>query len=329
MNYNELWSAFWMRVSSRWVLLAAASIVLLVLVGIWTIFFRASADFPVNQLVSVRSDVPLTQIAADLEAGNVISSSFLFSAWMRITGSDRGVHAGSYVFAKPVGMLEVARRIHKGERGIESVKVTLPEGMTAREMSKVLTTQVPNFSAEAFLAEADGYEGYLFPDTYFIEPGTTPEQFVARMRQTFSDKVTTIESEIGRGVAPLEDIVIMASIIEKEANTQEDQYIVSGILWNRIERDMPLQVDAVFGYIHGRSGYAPTGSDLKLDSPYNTYLYRGLPPGPIANPGLDTLRAASLPIETPYLYYLTGRDGNMYYAKTFEQHKRNRELYLD
>lgn len=329
MNFSALWSAFWMRVSFRSVLLAIAFIVLLAVFGIWTIFFRAPANFPVDQLVSVRSDVPLTQIAADLEAGHVIPSSFLFSAWMRVTGSDREVHAGSYIFAKPVGMLEVARRIHEGERGVESIKVTLPEGMTVREMSTVLAGSVPGFSGEAFLATADEYEGYLFPDTYFIEPGTTPEQFAARMRHTFSDKIKTIESEIGRGVAPLKDIVIMASIIEKEANTQEDQYIVSGILWNRIERDMPLQVDAVFGYIHGKSGYAPTGSDLKLDSPYNTYLYRGLPPGPIANPGLDTLRAAALPIETPYLYYLTGRDGNMYYAKTFEQHKRNRELYLD
>ena len=121
----------------------------------------------------------------------------------------------------------------------------------------------------------------------------------------------------------------MASLIEKEADTAEDRRIVSGILWNRIDADMPLQVDAVFGYILDRSGYAPTGSDLEIDSPYNTYENRGLPPGPIANPGLDALTAALHPAATEYFYYLTGRDGLMYYAETFEEHKRNRELYLD
>jgi UPF0755 protein len=121
----------------------------------------------------------------------------------------------------------------------------------------------------------------------------------------------------------------MASILEREANNPEDMRIVAGILWNRLDIDMPLQVDAVFGYIRQENGYTPTAEDLQLDSPYNTYRNRGLPPTPISNPGLDALLAAVQPEETPYLYYLTGRDGKMYYGRTFEDHKRNRALYLD
>jgi len=221
-------------------------------------------------------------------------------------------------------MFVVADRIAKGERGIESIRVTVTEGMTAREMGEVFARSLPDFDAAVFTTLATPYEGYLFPDTYFIDPGTSPEQVVQLLRDTFVERTKNISSE-----PDFDQVVIMASIIEKEANNAEDRRIVSGILWDRIELDMPLQVDAVFGYILGRSGYAPTGDDLEIDSPYNTYLNRGLPPGPIANPGLDAIEAARKPSSSPYLYYLTGTDGRMYYAETFEGHKQNRELYLD
>jgi UPF0755 protein len=120
----------------------------------------------------------------------------------------------------------------------------------------------------------------------------------------------------------------MASILEREAQSPDDMRIVSGILWHRIALGMPLQVDAAFGYAHGADGYAPTVHDLTTDSPYNTYLRKGLPPTPIANPGLAALQAAVTPTSTPYLYYLTGSDGQMHYAVTFDQHKKNTAQYL-
>jgi UPF0755 protein len=123
-------------------------------------------------------------------------------------------------------------------------------------------------------------------------------------------------------------LVIMASLLEREAKTLADKRMVAGILWNRIKIGMPLQVDAVFGYIHDRATYSPSFDDLHVDSPYNTYLNKGLPPGPIDNPGLDSIIAAATPTKTSDLYYLTGSDGQMHYAKTFEQHKQNRALYL-
>lgn len=295
----------------------------------WWLFVSAPSPFPSDRLVLVEEGVAASVLAGELEAAGVVRSSFLFHAWMRLTGADREIHAGSYYFAKPLNLFEVASRIRSGERGIESIRVTLTEGMTSWEMGETLSAALPDFDADVFTDLARPYEGYLFPDTYFIDPGTTPEEVVARLRGTFDQKTEALRAEVDERGLDLGRIVTMASIIEKEADTADDRRLVSGILWNRIEEGMPLQVDAVFGYILTRSGYAPTGDDLEIDSPYNTYLYPDLPPGPIANPGLDALTAALNPAATDYFYYLTGRDGLMYYARTFEEHKENRELYLD
>jgi len=215
----------------------------------------------------------------------------------------------------------VLNRIETGETGIESVRVTLVEGMASFEMARVLETALPDFDTETFLVEAKKQEGYLFPDTYFIEPGTEVSIIISRLRENFEERT--------KDLGLTREHIIMASLIEKEANTPEDRRLVSGILWNRLEKGMRLQVDATFGYTRGIPGYVPTGSDPDIDSPYNTYLNAGLPAGPITNPGLDSLEASLNPTSTSYLYYLTGRDGLMYYANTFEEHKRNRERFLD
>lgn len=135
--------------------------------------------------------------------------------------------------------------------------------------------------------------------------------------------------EVEKSGRSLEDIIVMASILEGEAKTREDMEIVSGILWKRIEIGMPLQVDTSFVYILGKATEDLTLSDLEVKSPYNTYLYKGLPPGPISNPGLDSIRAAVNPTTTPYLYFLTGNDGKMYYARTFDEHVKNKQKYLN
>ena len=137
-----------------------------------------------------------------------------------------------------------------------------------------------------------------------------------------------VSADIAASGHSFSDIIIMASLIEREARRSEDRRMVAGVLWNRIKKGMPLQVDAVFGYIYGRTTYSPSFDDLKIDSPYNTYKYAGLPAGPICNPGLDAIEAALHPAETKYLYYLTGRDGLMRYATTYALHKANIAKYL-
>lgn len=298
----------------------ALLIVLVVAVFIWTQWFSAPSSFPVNHFVLVEEDVPVSVIAEDLREEGVIRMPVLFKLYMRIIGGDRQVHAGRYLFSEPLNLFEVAGRIRSGETGVKSVRITLPEGLAAYEMAEILARLLPDFDTKAWLSEAEPYEGYLFPDTYFIEPGTSPKEISERMRNNFLART--------EGMALGADTVILASLLEKEADTPEDRRIVAGILLKRLQLGMRLQVDATFAYMRKIPGYVPTGEDPDMDSPYNTYRNAGLPPSAIGNPGLDALRAALSPTESSYLYYLTGHDGVMYYAKTFEEHKRNIELYL-
>jgi UPF0755 protein len=150
------------------------------------------------------------------------------------------------------------------------------------------------------------------------------------MRENFARQTEKYNDDILKFKKPLDEIIIMASIIEDEADgTLESKRIVSGILWKRLRLEMPLQVDAPFQYYNGKNSYTLTKDDLMEDHEYNTYTNKGLPPTAITNPGIDSIRAAITPTKTDYLYFLSDKKGNVYYAKTFEEHKRNRELHLN
>lgn len=292
-------------------------------------FILPPAAFPEGEVITVSEDVPVSTIAEELAAANVIRSAAGFKVIVRLTDNERSLASGIYVFDRSLDLFGVIGRLARGEHGITPIRVTLTEGMSIREMAARLETEVPAFDTATFIELASTSEGYLFPDTYFLLPNVTPEDVFDLLRARFDERIATIEEELASSTRSADELVIMASLLEKEAQTFEDKRIIAGILWNRLDADMRLQVDAVFGYIHGRNGYAPTLADLEIDSPYNTYLYEGLPPGPISNPGLESLIAAATPIETEYVYYLTGRDGMMYYARTFAEHKKNRVLHLD
>lgn len=285
--------------------------------------------FPTGSIVHVPEDAGVHQIAAALKAAGAIRSPLVFYGYTRITGIDRSLGAGPFAFEKPLGLASVAHRLARGEHGIIEKRVTLTEGMTVADMGAAIAAEVPSFDAARFRDLGEPLEGYLFPDTYFFLPDLTPEEAVARLRARFDERIETIRPELDDSGRSIGKLVILASILEREANRPDDMRLVAGILENRLAIDMPLQVDAVFGYIRGENGYTPTAADLESDSPYNTYRYQGLPPGPIANPGLEALRAAADPTETDYLYYLTGKDGLMYYGVTFDDHRKNRARYLD
>lgn len=265
------------------------------------------------------------EIAAGLARAQVIKHPVLFRALLRLTGTGDVVQTGMYRFDAPQNLFIVAHRLISGIYGISPARLTFIEGYTLREASGQVAAALRGISASDFLAASQGQEGYLFPDTYFFQPGIEAKDVVARMRANFDKRTASLVLPPGRMLA---DVVTMASLIEKEARTPEDKRIVAGILWNRIRLDMPLQVDAVFGYIFGRATYSPSPADLQVKSPYNTYAHRGLPPGPINNPGLDSLDAAANPAQTNYLYYLTGNDGLMHYATTYAGHQTNLRKYL-
>ncbi len=178
-------------------------------------------------------------------------------------------------------------------------------------------------------------EGYLFPDTYRVFASSSPEEIVYRLLRNFDLKLNEeMRAEIKRQGKTIHEIITMASIIEKEApifnqTSAQDAKIISGIFWNRLEIGMALQTDASLSYIFEDKKSVHSGEELKVDSPYNSYLYRGLPPGPIANPGLIAIEAAIYPVKTDYFYFLTPLDGSrVYYAKTYQEHLNNKYKYL-
>lgn len=314
------------RMRVQYISLGLALIIIIPI--LWYFLFLPPAEFPVGKIISIPKDESVYQIATELANEHVISSPRSFVALIRILGTDTHIAANRYVFPEPSGLLTVVWRIILNETGITAVRVRLIEGMTARDMSQVLDKAIPEFSAASFLIEARPLEGYLFPDTYFIYPGTPETEIVSLLYLHFTAAIQKLKPQISASRKSELEIVTMASLLEREARSLSEKRMVAGILWNRIKKGMPLQVDAVFGYIKDSGTYSPSLADLKIDSPYNTYTHKGLPPGPIANPGYDSLLAAVTPATTTHLYYLTGNDGYMHYAKTFAEHKRNRALYL-
>lgn len=317
----------WLARTPRWVAPMLGGCALLLALLTWCI--SPTTQFPDDQLIAIPADATAGEFAQALKASGALRFEWTFLLSARVLGAERTLHPGVYHFAKPISAPALALRIGNGEFGVEPVRVTLTEGMTVNDMATTLSANLPSFNQEAFLAAASTSEGYLFPDTYFVLPGESEENLVIRLRTRFANQIASITPELMSSKYSMEEIVIMASLLEREAIGLEDKRLVAGILWNRIEIDMPLQVDAVFGYIHGRNGYTPTGADLVMESPYNTYRNIGLPPTPIANPGLESLLAAATPTPTDYFFYLTGRDGLMYYAEDFEGHKINRVNHLD
>lgn len=293
----------------------------------WYLFLAPPLDFPAGHIITIADGETLSTTATQLHDEHLIRSPFLFKVLGRLRGAQ--VKAGKYVFAQPVGLLRMEERVQEGIYGITATKVTFPEGATVRDMARSLHAAFPDFDTDAFLAEAIPLEGYLYPDTYLFYPDVTPHEAVVKMYENFTEHEDTVAAEVTTFDKPLGDDLAMASLLEKEARGLEEKRMVAGILWNRIRNGMPLQVDAVFAYINDRHIYSPSFAELATDSSYNTYTHKGLPPGPIGNPSVESILAAVTPAKTDALYYLTGRDGLMHYARTFAEHKANRAKYLD
>ncbi len=291
-------------------------------------FFTSPVLFPVGEIIAVKKGFSLGEVSSTLKEKRVIRSQATFELCMSLIGGDKHVVAGDYLFKTPLGACSVASRITKGISGVPSVRATIPEGTSNQGVANILTPLLSKFDAKIFLERAREQEGYLFPDTYFFSASAGADDVIKIMRDEFQKKIDPWEPIIKETKHSLRDIVIMASIIEKEAKTEEDQALVSGILWKRIEQGIPLQVDAPFYYLLGKTSSELTQSDLAIKSAYNTYKNKGLPAGPIGNPGISAIRAAVHPKNSSYFYYLSDKQGIMHYAKTFEEHKANKEKYL-
>lgn len=291
-------------------------------------FWNYPTNFPTNTLLSVEQGVTIRQTADFLEQKNFIPSSFWFIAFNKILSGGRGVLAGDYYFGKAQSLFTVSRRLARGDFGLTPVVVFIPEGSSVKEIATILENSLPSFDGEEFIKKAEAKEGYLFPDTYHFSQNIKPVAIIEAMEKNFNEKIVVLNEKISIFGKPLKEIIIMSSLLEEEARKLETKQIIAGILWKRLEMSMPLQVDVTFQYINGKNSFTLTTKDLATDSPYNTYTRKGLPPGPITNPGLDSILAAITPTKSKYLYFLTDKNGVMRYAVTHAQHVTNKEKYL-
>lgn len=297
----------------------------------YVVFLSSPSDYPTNTIFDLKSGQTLSVVSANLNKLKIIRSEFFFKSFVYIfsLGCSKVVE-GDYALNSKQNVITIAWRITHGELDIVPVKMTIYEGYNSFEIADVIYRKFPSFNKEKFLAlvEKNKFEGYLFPDTYYILPDATEEEIIKIMNDNYKNKIAQLSNEIKLFGKSESDVIKMASILEEEARTMETREIIAGILWRRISIGMALQVDASFKYINGKTTANLTLDDLKIDSPYNSYTNRGLPPTPISNPGLGAIKAAITPTKTPYLYFLTDDNGNMHYAATFDEHIYNKQRYL-
>ena len=288
-------------------------------------FISPPSSFPLGSTIKIPAGVTLRETADFLHEKGFVRSPISFEIASRVF--HRGeVVAGQYSFTKPQNIFSLSQRVAAGDFEINAIKVTVPEGSTRGDIGKILAANIPGFNEGEFLSVSASKEGYLFPDTYFFPPLITPEEVISQMTKNFEVQTKDLATLISKSGHSWNEAVIMGSILEEEGSTPESRRMIAGILWKRIEKNIPLQVDATFLVINGKSTFDLTQDDLFLKSPYNTYRNKGLPPAPISNPGLDSIRAALEPTDSPYLYYLSDNQGNMHYAADFEGHKKNKSI---
>ena len=285
------------------------------------------SSFPVNQPITIEPGLSAGEIADELHAQGVVRSADLLYLAIVIFHDPESIKAGSYVFQDSDGVFAIARLITDDNPPVNQLSLTFYEGTTAAAYAEIAAKYLPEFDEAYFIEHTRDFEGYLFPDTYYLPYTYTAEELIELLRSTYRDQLTPLFAANDTDLSEYE-VLTLASLIEREANSEESMRIVAGILMNRLSIGMPLQVDASMEYVIDKPLDELTPEDLDTDSPYNTYLYAGLPPTPIGNPGVAAVKAVLDPITTDYLFYITGSDGNFYYATTYDEHLDNIATHL-
>jgi len=316
---------------SRKVIILAACLMFVILFITFHLHISAPASFPEDSIFTVKNGETITNVADRLETTGVIKSSTPFKIFTVIFDGSRGLDAGDYYLEKSQNTVILAWRLSHSRYDLKNIKITIPEGFNSAEIAELFAKEkkFTKFDVTEFKKLAAPYEGYLFPDTYLFLPNITAQGVIDVMIENYKNRIKVLAAEIMVFGRPIEDVINMASIIEEEARTEETRRTIAGILWKRLDEDMPLQVDAAFAFVNGKKESSElTLEDLKIDSPYNTYFHKGLPPTPISNPGLDAIRSTIHPLATKYYFYLSDINGDMHYAITHDGHVANKDRYL-
>lgn len=316
-------------------------------IGIAIVFVASFIYFvlwPIPQAERKKVVIPegsgLNQIASILKEEGFIKSKNVFIFYTLALGEDKNLKAGKYVFSGRINTNTIIKALSSGSSISDDLVVTIPEGFNIWQIDELLTKQGIISNGEISWPYYS-LEGYLFPDTYRFEKDSTAKDIKNKMLGNFNDKT----SDLLKNLTPTEkeNIIILASILEKEAKTEKDMRLVAGIINKRISIDMLIQVDATVGYgaclrdlfLSSNTRFycdvtqVAIAREIKVDSPYNSYIRRGLPAGPISNPGVMAIKTAINPMASEYFYYLSTRLGDqIIYSKTDQEHLANRRKHL-
>jgi len=299
---------------------------ILIIIALFLFLITAPKQSYRINMIRIHSGEPIPAIAKELQEKSIIRSATLLRVLFAVTRTADNVKSGDYVFEPHSNMLAVVRALVQGKYGEAYTWVTIPEGSTNSEISVIIDKRIANLSKQKFLELAKDKEGYLFPDTYNFSKLATEEEIIAKMNQTFLEKTRALRLQMSE--TEFKKAINIAAMLEDEAYDINDGRIISGVIQNRLNIKMRLQIDATVKYLTGRGSTDITRADLRHSSLYNTYRYEGLPPSPISNPGIEMITAAIYPQKSDYIYYLHAPDKNAYFAVTYEQHLKNKNKYL-
>jgi len=284
-----------------------------------------------SKVFTVKSGDGIKQTAQNLEDKKFIRNKYVFLFYSYKLSLNKKIQAGNFKLSSNLTTKELVTKLSKG--GVTDYWLKIIDGTRVEELTNSFPTNL-SFTGKDFVAKAKSLQGYIYPDSYLVPQYFTIDQILTTIQTNFDQKFA--KAKVGATNTKLTDkqIVVLASIIEREARTLKVKQGVAGVLMNRLNINMPFQSDVTVQFARD-SKNNPTdywkdldAADISIVSPFNTYKNPGLPPSPLCNPGYDSLYAAFHPTESDYLYYLTGTDNQMHYAITFEQHKSNIKNYL-
>lgn len=324
------------EISKKTIAVIIAGVFLLFIAGIIAgaglFLTKPYKDIGNNQVVTIYEGMTLKEISSDLEQRELIRSNLAFMLWARVMGYNRKVKAGEYSLNPSMAPIRIMEILTKGV--ILTHAVTIPEGFSIEQIAEVLSEQdlapedefieyaLKSDSPPKYDIESPSLEGYLYPDTYFFSKGLQVSSIVEVMLNRFKEVVKPLNDKIMQSGMSLNEVVTLASIIEKETGKAQERPLIASVFLNRLRKKMRLESDPTVIYgIKDFSGNLKR-KDLLTPTPYNTYSIRGLPPGPIASPGKDSLLAVLDPEDTEYLYFVSKNDGSHYFSKTLEEHNR-------
>ncbi len=334
----------WLLKRYRYYLTILFSICCFILLYIFIILSPVSSKSRGRDVVvNVPMRATANQVGEILKQSELVRSSLIFSLYARWTGMDSLIKAGEYRISNSLSTPDVLKELVDGRFAAQTF--TVPEGFTTVQIADLLASKglVDRDKFIAAVANEDfpyafiqslpkgdkRLEGYLFPDTYQVTRGSSEKSIIDMMLQRFEKEMKDLDyqAQAGKGGLTLHEAVTVASLIEREARIDEERPLIAGVIYNRLNMQMQLQLCATVEYALGTNKPKLYYKDLEIDSPYNTYRIMGLPPGPIAMPGKTSLLAAVHPAHTEYLYYVAKPDGSHAFATTLAEHEANQEMY--